>query len=359
MTSIFSFLFIALSILLAHVLPSLAAEQWVSSIRTSNQWAVFPCTDYWITNVCGTDKAYSDPGTLPPVISVGDTVTYKNAKGESKFFTVRNIQFFAYEEDVDFKYGGQRLTARKGDTSCSLFDVSDRSQTRASQYPSKIVIKGCYPIAAGGDKTRDDAACLDYVDLSESQRLSLAYGYLEGVQAALDKELTDILVPPSNPQHPLWWVLPTGLPDNPSVGLAQKLEQHCRSGNSQHERLLDAFLSIAHQKSGSPALGISVDKKKTDPWKNILGGKETSVSCSAYSASPVATRQAMIYGYYLGTEALRIALKSSVDIGIVWPSKLSPQAVRIDVDKRCQKDKAARLRSVLWLTTAELGIQNP
>ena len=213
-------------------------------------------------------------------------------------------------------------------------------------------------IAAAGDKTRQDPACLDYIDLTQSQKLSLAYVYLEGVQAALDKEVTDILVPPSDPKHPIWWVLPIGLPENPSVGLARKVEQHCQSGNNQHQMLLDAFLSIAHQKSGSPALGISVNRKKTDPWKNILGGNETSVSCSAYSASPVGTRQAITYGYYVGTEALRIALKRSVDIGIIWPSKLSPQAVRIGVDKGCQKDKAARLRSVLWLTTAELGIQN-
>jgi hypothetical protein len=242
--------------------------------------------------------------------------------------------------------------------------------TRASTYRTMIqpttpagvvalLILAAVTIATAADETRQDPTCLDYNTLTETQKFSLAYGYLEGVQAALDKEVVDILVPPSDPKHPIWWVLPSGLPDNPSVGLAQKLEQHCRPGNHQHQKLLDAFLAIAHQKTGWPTLGISLDKKKTDPWKNILGGNETSVSCSAYSASSVGTRQAITYGYYFGTEALRIALKSSVDIGIVWPSKLSPQAVRIEVDKRCEKDNEAKLRSVFWITTTELGIQNP
>ena len=185
----------------------------------------------------------------------------------------------------------------------------------------------------------------------------MAYGYFEGVQAALEKEVTDILVPPSDPKHPMWWVLPTELGKNPFIGLAQKLEQHCRSEKNQQKRLLDAFLSIAHQKSGWPALGISFDKAKTDPWKSILGGKESSVSCSAYNASPVDTRQAIIHGYYLGTEALKVALKSSVDSGIVWPSKLSPQAVRMEVDKGCQEEKGESVRVVLWVATVELGVK--
>lgn len=81
------------------------------------------------------------------------------------------------------------------------------------------------------------------------------------------------------------------------------------------------------------------------------------MSCSAYNASPVETRQAIICGYYLGTEALKITLKSSVDIGIVWPSKLSPQAVRMEVDKGCQKEATASLRDTLFVLTGELGIR--
>ena len=49
----------------------------------------------------------------------------------------------------------------------------------------------------------EDLTCLDYVSFAEGRRISLAYGYLEGVQAALDKEIADILAPPSDPRHPM------------------------------------------------------------------------------------------------------------------------------------------------------------
>jgi len=180
----------------------------------------------------------------------------------------------------------------------------------------------------------------------------MAYGYLEGVQASLDKNPVDILVPPSDPRHPMWWVLPTGLENNPFTGLAKTLATYCRVTQNRKKPLLDGFLSVAHQKEGWPSLGISYDKRKTDPWKKFLGG---SVSCSAYGGSPQDTKQAIIYGYYLGTEAVRVALKSSTDIGIIWPSKLNPEAVRAEVDKVCQK--GGTVRDVLWLTTAELGVK--
>lgn len=127
----------------ASALPAVAGEQWVDSIHTSPNWAVFRCTDYWITNVCGTAKDYSDPGALPPVLSVGDTIGYTAKGGKTKQFVVRHIKFFVYDEDVDFTYGGERLTAKKGDTTCRLYDARSRSATRDTEYPSKIVVKGC------------------------------------------------------------------------------------------------------------------------------------------------------------------------------------------------------------------------
>lgn len=120
-----------------------AEERWVTSIQTSQEWAVFPCKNYLITNVCGTDKDYSDPGSLPPIISVGDTISYTNKGGERKEFVVRHISFFVYDKDVDFTYGGRRLTAKKGDATCSLYDARTRAATRDTEYPSKIVVKGC------------------------------------------------------------------------------------------------------------------------------------------------------------------------------------------------------------------------
>ena len=131
-------------ILLALV-PSLgfSQEAWVTSISTSSKWAVFPCKDYWVTNVCGTDKDYADPGTLPPVVSVGDTISYSDKEGRRKQFVVRHINYFVFEKDLDFKSGGKRFTAKKGETTCSVYDVKTRAATRDTEYPSKIVINDC------------------------------------------------------------------------------------------------------------------------------------------------------------------------------------------------------------------------
>ena len=211
------------------------------------------------------------------------------------------------------------------------------------------------PFSSRAEERSASMTCADYSALTQVQKVSVAYGYLEGVQAALDKNPVDILVPPSDPGHPMWWVLPAGLEKNPYTLLPERLAAHCQSADNRNKPILDAFLAIAIQKEGSPTLGISFDRQKTDPWKKFLG--KGSVSCAAYSDSPQATRQAIIHGYYLGTEALKVGLKSSVDIGIVWPSKLSVEAVRGGIDKRCQKSVGESLRDVLWVTTAELAVQ--
>ena len=202
-----------------------------------------------------------------------------------------------------------------------------------------------------------DLTCSSFTALSEDAQILLAYGYLEGVQGALDKEVTDILVPPSDPKHPAWWVLPTGLSNNPSAVLAQKLKTICQPADKRGTHLLQAFLSMAYRKEGWPSLGISANKKQSDAWRKILGERD-SVSCSAYLKSHEKTRQSLVDGYYLGTEGFKVALKSSVDAGIAWPSKLTPRTVRLEVDKRCQKEVGASISDVLWITTAELGVKN-
>lgn len=118
-------------------------EAWVASIGTSSRWASFPCKDYLVTNVCGIDKDYSDGGSLPPIVSVGDAITYADKDGKRKQFVVRHINYFVFEKDVDFSSGGNRLTAKKGETSCMLYDAMNREGTRDTKYPSKIVIKDC------------------------------------------------------------------------------------------------------------------------------------------------------------------------------------------------------------------------
>jgi hypothetical protein len=47
-----------------------------------------------------------------------------------------------------------------------------------------------------------DLTCSSFTALSEDDQILLAYGYLEGIHETLDKEVTDILVPPFDPNHP-------------------------------------------------------------------------------------------------------------------------------------------------------------
>ena len=138
-----------------------------------------------------------------------------------------------------------------------------------------------------------EATCKGYLGLTEGQRVSVVYGYFEGAHAALGKRAADVLVPPSDDRHPMWWVLPSGLLGNPFLELAKFMDFHCRAAQNHNQTLLDAFLSIAHKKDDSPAPGVSNDKQKTDAWKSILGTKD-SVGCSEYTASPIGTRQAII-----------------------------------------------------------------
>ena len=217
------------------------------------------------------------------------------------------------------------------------------------------------PVQADRIASARDSTCADFIGFRGNQKLSFAYGYSEGVQAELEKDEPDILVPPSDARHPMWWVLPEGLLQSsyPYVEFAQKLDRYCQIVDNRRQKLLDAFLSIAYRNTGRPKFGISFDKSRTDPWKKILGGEESSVSCSAYSAGPQQTRQAIVDGYYLGTQALKVRLgEGQVGSTIAWPSASSPQAVRIEVDKNCEKEKGAKLRDALFVVTVEMAVIN-
>ena len=163
-------------------------------------------------------------------------------------------------------------------------------------------------------------------------------------------------MPPSDPKHPAWWVLPTGLSNNPSAVLAQKLRTICQPADKRGTHLLQAFLSMAYRKEGWPSLGISANKKQSDAWRKILGERD-SVSCSAYLKSQEKTRQSLVDGYYLGTEGFKVALKSSVDPGIAWPSKLTSRTVRLEVDKRCQKEAGRASATSCGLRLPSLGLR--
>jgi hypothetical protein len=130
---------LVVSVAIAAV-PASAAERWVSAIQTTGVWGVFACTDYFVTGECSTDKGFDDPGSLPLTIRVGETVRYTNKKGQPVDFRVRSISYFVYEKDLDSTWDGNRYTAKKGDTSCFLYDVPAPSNTH---YTSKIAIRGC------------------------------------------------------------------------------------------------------------------------------------------------------------------------------------------------------------------------
>jgi hypothetical protein len=151
----------------------------------------------------------------------------------------------------------------------------------------------------------------------------LSFGYLEGARAALEKGSSDVLVPPTDPRHPMWWVLPEELGNNPYVGLSRKLSSYCEATENRQKNLIDAFLAIAFQKSGFPAVGISTDEKKTDPWNSFLG--DSSVSSAAFTDSPDTTREAIVEGYHLGIRALGVSLRTTAAEELEWPSKDSAQ----------------------------------
>ena len=137
---------LAFNIAIFFLLPLMSGAEgkWVQSVKTSPTWEFFPCTDYLITAVCEITKDFSDPGLLPSTISVGDIIKFKDGEGKSQQFHVKAINFFVFDEDVDVTYGGERYTARKGETNCSIYDST--KALISEDYLSKIVIKDCHLI---------------------------------------------------------------------------------------------------------------------------------------------------------------------------------------------------------------------
>lgn len=247
-------------------------EYEAMAVRVRNNSAtMYAHKNYYITLVFATVGKEG----VPEVIKLGDKITVKD-----RSLTVKHI--FVTEILEDMKWAGEIL-GRKGDIQCTIVErPQDLPHVDENQWRDRlwVHVKECEPIRvvaepSGSSQIPAQELTCNYAGLAESQKISLTYGYLEGVQAALEKEVTDILVPPSDPKHPMWWVLPMGLGKNPAIGLMHKLEQHCQSGTNQEQRLLDAFVSIAYQKSGWPALGISLDNKnrpveKYLRWKGII-----------------------------------------------------------------------------------------
>src|SRR5258706_98416 len=149
-------------------------------------------------------------------------------------------------------------------------------------------------------------SCDGYSALDAAARAALATGYLEGVQAALDNETRDMLVPPDDKDHPIWWVLPRGglTPER----LERSLAVFCRSKANAKRDLAGAFLQIAARKAGLPRIGMPLDDGPSETWRAVLGASR--LRCSTYLAAGDAERSYLMYGYFLGTAAARTVIKT-------------------------------------------------
>src|SRR5262249_2738023 len=92
--------------------------------------------------------------------------------------------------------------------------------------------------------------CSDYRRSGDNEKRSLVYGYFEGINTALDNAV-DVIVPPENDDHPIWWLLPK---DGTNVKqLVSKLSAFCKEKENNSKMILQAFLSLAARKQGSPS----------------------------------------------------------------------------------------------------------
>jgi hypothetical protein len=203
--------------------------------------------------------------------------------------------------------------------------------------------------------------CLVFVEnYNDSARSLFAYGYLEGVQAALTKEIADVLVPTSDRDHPVWWVLPTG---GISVGsIKDRLNAACEARPGSD--LVKAALSIASRKEGWPKFGIWIDEKTgelskdRDKFKKFLVGEPAT--CRSYNTLSEPIRQALVDGYFVGTEAYRVAMKERPDVPwMAWPLGIEPRTVRLKLDEVCAdpKDQDSTIRDGLWVETIMMSVR--
>ena len=212
--------------------------------------------------------------------------------------------------------------------------------------------------AGASSVTGQTLSCATYLaSYNDNNKISFAYGYLEGVEAALTKDIVDVLVPPSHINHPLRWVTPEGI--NSYKSFAERLSSACTTQPSTD--LVQAALSIAQRHEGRPEVGAWIDKetgklstKDQEKWKRFMGD---AIPCKVYIESPVATRDAIVSGYFVGTEAYRISMKQPADdLFPAWPLGVETKAIRSLLDKGCRDPREANgdIRAGLWMVTFEL-----
>lgn len=210
------------------------------------------------------------------------------------------------------------------------------------------------PAYAGG-ATRVALSCAGYNAQGGKTRAALATGYLEGVQAAVDKEMRDMLVPPDHQDHPIWWVLPQG--ELTTDRLETSLAAFCKAKANEEKRLAEAFLDIAAKKEGSPRIGLPMSDGPSEAWRTVLG--KSRLRCSNYLSAADTERAHLVYGYFLGARAMNSILKTPPESSLmVWPDA-DHREVNARVDAACKGTRYTNstIRDVLWLTTAEMGVE--
>jgi|GEM_PF-2025859 hypothetical protein len=194
-------------------------------------------------------------------------------------------------------------------------------------------------------------SCGHYLRLSDATRAALATGYLEGVQARLKQERRDMLVPPEDRDHPIWWVLPEG--EVSSENLDSALTVFCKYTGNKKTNLPVAFSSISERKDGKPRVAAASAEGRSDTGRAIL---VASLRCSNYLSTPENEKAHFIYGYSLGAKAIGAALKTSSEKWVaVWPDA-DNQAVKANLDAVCKQSRYPdeSIRDVLSLVTAQM-----
>ncbi|HEY6199854.1 MAG TPA: hypothetical protein VI231_14685 [Candidatus Binatia bacterium] len=205
-------------------------------------------------------------------------------------------------------------------------------------------------VAADG---RDSAAqsCGRYLGLPDNTRTALATGYLEGVQAGLKKESRDMLVPPEDRDHPIWWVLPEG--EVSSENLDSALTAFCKYAAGKETNLPEAFSSIAARKEGTPRTAPAPFDGRSAMGRAILPASQ--LRCANYRSTAESEKTHFIYGYSLGAKAISAALKTPSEESLaVWPDS-DYRGFRAKVDAACNDTRYSdrSIRDVLSLVTAE------
>ncbi len=207
-------------------------------------------------------------------------------------------------------------------------------------------------ISAGG---RDSAAqsCASYLRLPDNTRTALTAGYLEGVQAGLKKESRDMLVPPEDRDHPIWWVLPEG--EVSSENLDSALTAFCKYTAGKKTNLPEAFSSIALRKEGAPRTAPAPSDGLSELGRAILPANQ--LGCANYLSAAEYEKVHLIYGYSLGAKAITAALKTPREQSLtVWPDS-DYRGVRAKLDAACKDTRYSdqSIRDVLFVVTAEMG----